>query len=84
MPGVQTMIFSYLIFLVAGVAIFFLMGKLGLPIRIAVALAVFLIPSIMLTVWVARTGDKAPPDAITITPKPPSTPNETNETDSKD
>ena len=75
------MILSYLIFLVAGVMIFFLMGKLGLPIRIAVALAVFLIPSILLTLWVARTGDKPPPDAITITPKPPTT---HNEMDSKD
>ena len=66
------MILSYLIFLVVGVVIFFLMGKFGFPMRIATALSVFLIPSFILTVWVARTGDKPPPDAITITPKPPS------------
>ncbi len=64
------MIFAYVGFFVLGVIVFFLMSKFGLPLRIALALAVFVIPSVVLTVWVARVGDKPPPDAITIVPKP--------------
>jgi len=63
------MIIAYLVFLALGVVIFFLMAKFGLPIRFAVALAVFLVPSIILTMWVIRTGDKPPPDAVTVVPK---------------
>ena len=64
------MIISYFVFLIIGVAVFFAMAKFGLPVRLVVALSVFLIPSIALTVWVVRTGDKPPPDAITVVPKP--------------
>ena len=60
------MIFTYIVF--------FLMAKFGLPMRVAVALGVFVIPSVVLTVWVARIGDKPPSDAITIVPKPGTTP----------
>lgn len=63
------MIIGYITFLVLGVVTFLLMAKFGLLIRITVALAVFLIPSIVLTVWIVRTGDKPPPDAITIVPE---------------
>ena len=74
------MIIAYIGFLALGVIVFFLMAKFGLPMRIAVALAVFLVPSIVLTVWIARVGDKPPPDAITIVPKPSAS----DKTDSKD
>mgnify|MGYP001612831995 CR=1 FL=1 len=73
------MIIAYITFVVLGVVAFFLMAKFGLPIRIAVTLAVFLIPSVSLTVWVVRVGDKPPPDAITVVPKP-STPDKTRRT----
>lgn len=63
------MIIGYLAFFALGIVAFFLMAKFGLPIRMAVGLAVFLIPSIVLTVWVVRIGDKPPPDAITIVPE---------------
>lgn len=63
------MIVGYLIFFVLGVVTFILTAKFALPIRIAIALAVFLIPALVLTVWVVRTGDKPPHDAITIVPK---------------
>ena len=63
------MIVSYIIFFALGVIVFFLMAKFGLPIRLAIALAVFLIPSIILTAWIIRAGDKPPPDAVTIIPK---------------
>lgn len=63
------MIIGYLAFLTLGIIAYFLMAKFGLPIRIVLALAIFLIPSIALTVWIVRIGDKAPPDAITIIPE---------------
>ena len=63
------MIIGYLAFFLLGLVAFFLMAKFGLPIRIAVALAVILIPSFVLTVWVVQIGDKPPPDAITIVPE---------------
>jgi hypothetical protein len=64
------MIVAYLGFLLIAVLVFVLTGKLALPIRMAVGLAVFLIPSIALTVWIARVGDKPPGDAVTVVPKP--------------
>lgn len=74
------MIIAYIAFFILGVVVF-LTAKFGLPIRIAIALAVFLIPSVALTVWVVRIGDKPPPDAITVVPKP-STPDKTDSKDS--
>lgn len=68
------MVFAYIGFFVLGVIVFFLMGKFGLPIRVAIALAVFVIPSIVLTIWISRVGDKPSPDAITIVPRPGATP----------
>jgi len=73
MRGVQV-IFGYVSFLVLGVVAFFLAAKLALPWRVVIALAVFLIPSMALTVWVIRTGDKPAPDAIAIVPKTGATP----------
>ena len=63
------MIIGYISFFALGLITFFLMAKFGLPIRIAIALVVFLTPSIALTVWVAHVGDEAPPDAITVVPQ---------------
>jgi membrane protein implicated in regulation of membrane protease activity len=62
------MILGYLVFLVLGVIAFFFMPSLSSPMRISVALAIFLIPSIALTIWVVKIGDRAPSDAITILP----------------
>jgi hypothetical protein len=70
------MIIAYIAFFALGIVAFFVMAKFGLPIRIAVALAVFLIPSIALTVWVLRVGDKPPSDAITVVPKSSTTDSE--------
>lgn len=63
------MIFLYLAFFALGVGVFFLTLKLGLSMRFAVAFAAFIIPSIIVTLWVIRTGDKPAPDAITVFPK---------------
>lgn len=64
------MIAAYSVFFLLGVAIFFLMAKVSLFVRIGVALATFVIPSTALTIWIVRTGDKPPPDAVTVVPKP--------------
>lgn len=63
------MIIGYLVCFALGNVAYFLMAKFDLPIRITVALAVFLILSVVLTVWVVRIGDKPPPDAITVVPE---------------
>ena len=57
-------------FLVVAAVVFFFTAKWALPLRLAIAFAIWLIPTAILTVWVVRTGDKAPPDAITVVPKP--------------
>lgn len=64
------MILAYVAFFASGIIVFFLMRKFALSLRIAIALAVFLIPSAVLTLWIVRVGDKPPPDAVTIVPKP--------------
>jgi hypothetical protein len=63
------MIVAYIIFFVFGVVTFLLMAKFGLPIRLVAALTVFLMLSILFTVWVIRGGDKPPPDAVIVVPK---------------
>lgn len=64
------MIFACLGFLLLGLTAFLLTAKFGLPIRLVIALAIFIVPSISLTVWVARAGDKPPPGAVTVAPEP--------------
>ena len=64
------MIVLYIAFAIAGVLAFVLLSKVGMPLRIAIALLVAIGPSIALTVWVASVGDKPPPDARTIVPSP--------------
>lgn len=68
------MIIAHIVFFAIGIAAFFLMAKFGMPIRLVAALALFLIPSIDLTLWVVRIGDNAAPDAVTIVPKHSETP----------
>ena len=64
------MVLAYIVCLVLGIVAFLLTAKLGLSVRIAIALAVALIPAAVLTIWVAHVGDKAPNDANTIAPTP--------------
>lgn len=75
------MIIGYITFLALGIVAFLIMARFGLLIRIAVVLAVFLVPSIALTVWIVRVGDKPPSDAITVILKP-SAPDKTDLNDS--
>ena len=68
------MIIAYLFFFFLGLTAFLLTAKFGLPIRIVIALAIFMVPSISLTVWVAHRGDEPAPGAVTVTPDPPAVP----------
>lgn len=58
-------------FFVLGVAAFFLTARFAWPWRIAVALAVFLIPSIAMTALILRVGDRPQSDAVIVAPAPP-------------
>jgi hypothetical protein len=60
------MILLYALFFMLAVFTFAMTKKLGIIIRIAIALGVFIIPSIIATILVSRVGDKPPPDAKTI------------------
>lgn len=64
----QEMIAIYIVCLVVGIAAFFLLAKLQMPLRILIALALAVVPSVAVTLWVARVGDKPPPDARTVVP----------------
>ena len=63
---VCAMIFAYIVFLTVAVIAFFLTHRFSLRLRLAIAVAVFLIPSCALTLLVARVGDKPAPDAQTV------------------
>lgn len=69
------MIAAYITFLLFGIVVFFLTAKLGLPLRITLALTILLIPSIILTVWIVRVGDNSPPGAVVVVPRPSPTDN---------
>jgi hypothetical protein len=66
------MIIAYFLFFMFGVVSFLLTTKFGLPVRIGIALCVFLIPSIVLTALALKIVDRPAPDAIMFTPNPPS------------
>lgn len=76
------MIAAYFVFFVLGLTAFLLTAKFGLPIRIVIALAIFIVPSASLTVWVARTGDEPAPGAITVVPEPSVVPEDSESPDS--
>ncbi len=63
------MILLYILFFVAGVISFMVTNRLGLPVRVGIGLAVFIIPSILVTLWLLKVGDKPPPDARTVHPQ---------------
>jgi hypothetical protein len=62
------MILFYLLAAVAALIGYAVTFRLGVPIRIMIALLIFIIPSVSLTILVFIVGDKAPPDAITVYP----------------
>ena len=63
------MILVYLLAFVAALIVFALTYQLGILARVLIALLVFAIPAALVTVWIIRVGDKAPPDAVTVSPK---------------
>lgn len=64
------MIALYLFFLALGVVAFYLTAHLSLRSRLVTALAVFLIPSVIVTVWIVQVGDRPPTDAIQVDLEP--------------
>lgn len=63
------MISLYTLFLILGIAFYFLARNLNKKLRIIIAILIFIVPSIIATIWIIQVGDKPPPDAITIYPK---------------
>lgn len=68
--GLPTMILGYTICLLLGIVAFLVAAKLRLSMRVGIALAVSLVPAVILTTWILYVGDKPPRDAITIVPRP--------------
>lgn len=62
------MILLYVFFLALGIVTFVIAARLGFPARIVLALAAFIVPSLLATLWLSRIGDRAPPDSRTIYP----------------
>ena len=62
------MILSYFLFFILGVIAFFLMQKFNFALQIATAFGVFLIPSIIMTIWLLKIGDKPDIDSVVIVP----------------
>lgn len=60
------MIGLYLFFLALGVVAYYLTAHRGLRSRLVIALAVFLIPSVIATAWIVLVGDRPPADAIPV------------------
>lgn len=60
------MITAYAAFLVLGILVFLATGRFKLPKRLLIALTIFLLPFIGLTVWVWSIGDKPPSDSLPV------------------
>ncbi len=60
------MILIYIVFLIFAAVVFFFTPRLGLSTRLLIAAIVFLLPSLVMTVWVIKVGDKPLPGARTI------------------
>jgi hypothetical protein len=56
-----------ILLLAVAVGAFYFLGSYPLWLRLTVALALWPLPPLVVTAWVIAVGDKAPPDAITIT-----------------
>ena len=56
-----------LVLLAVAVGAFYFLGGYPLWLRLVVSLCLWPLPPLVVTAWVVAVGDKAPPDAITIT-----------------
>ena len=63
------MVALYFVFFFIGILIFLWMTEFSMFMRLVVAFSVFLVPSISITVWLAKIGDKPPPNSVIIVPK---------------
>lgn len=62
------MILLFVMFFLIGLATLFFTSKLGVGFRIGIALAVFIIPSLISYIWLDNIGDKPLPGSIIVTP----------------
>jgi uncharacterized membrane protein len=62
------MIFVYLLAAVVALFVYAATSRLGAGARVALALVVFAVPAVSVTLWVVIRGDKAPPGAVTVNP----------------
>lgn len=60
------MILIYLFAAAAAIIAYFHITQLGMSARIGIALLIFGLPSVLVTLWMIMIGDKAPPDAVTV------------------
>lgn len=65
------MLAAYVFFFALGIATWLLLSRMAVPLRAGIALAVFLIPAVALTVWVLWVGDRPAPDSAVVSPEPP-------------
>jgi hypothetical protein len=61
------MIVFYLLAALVGLVVYALTFRLRAKVRVTIALLIFLIPTISITVLLAAIGDKAPPGSVTWT-----------------
>jgi hypothetical protein len=62
------MILLYVLAAIAAFSLFAGTRRYGKGTRLALALAVFLVPSVIVTALVLAAGDPAPPGAVTVKP----------------
>jgi len=63
------MIQLYFLILLISVVTFLGTRKLSLKMRVVISLSIFLILSIVVSIWIITVGDKPLPGAVTVYPK---------------
>jgi uncharacterized membrane protein len=56
----------YLVAALVGLLSYVVAARFERKTRAAIALAVFLIPSVLMTAWVLKVGDQAEPDTVNV------------------
>ena len=67
-PGAYPLIILYLLAALAAVIAYAVASRLGRAARVAIALAVFLVPSVAMTALVIKVGDQPLPGSVTFQP----------------
>ncbi len=62
------MIAIYGVALLVALLVYLLLSRVSFALRVGLALAVFALLSVVLTIWIVKIGDGAPPGAVTVMP----------------